>query len=480
MEESVTSQPLLTGVSVKRLFGRHDYHLHFPQLSSGGNRLVLLHGDNGSGKTTLLRLVWHVLSRAESSGHRTYLSKTPFESLTLNLRGNRSISVRKTDGLVGTFTLTLRRPDVEDVVVTFEADEELKIRGPRGVSSSRALLRARNSVAHRNTSDGTLDIDWTLYEAEQRRDRLNTHAEELYLKFLESEVHNPLYLADDRSLYSDDEDIQRTREIVSRRDESDRRATPDALSRLVFLELQVTLRRVNEYLRSSTLGGQNAGSAGSNSIYETLLRQLGVQDRAAADRDRKDEESPHRLLEVIGGRSKDFETYGLVPKFDARMFANLLGNIHDPSRSEIANQVIGPYLSGLQARYDALEEAKNVLATLIPTINAFFRTKKITFTPQEGIRIVSDEGERLLVGSLSSGERQLLMLLCTTLLARDETQLFIIDEPELSLGVEWQRQIIRALVDLTAGTEVQFLIATHSIEIISGAPESLVLLDDES
>lgn len=476
MGDATASQPLVMSVSIKQLFGRHNYSLSFPAAAAGADRLVLIHGDNGSGKTTLLRLIWHTLSAAESSGHRSYLSKTPFETLTIELRGGQSIVVQKSDGLVGTFTVTLSRPDIDDVAVTFEADEDLRIPSSRASTPSRSLLRARNAAAHRNAFDSALEIDWTIYEAEQTRERVNTHAEEAYLRFLSNEVSNPLYLADDRSLYSDDEDIQRTRALVSRREDNERRATPDALARLVFLELQVTLRRVNDYLRSLTLGGQNAGSAGSNSIYETLLRQLAFQATAS---DVDETESPHQLLELIGKRSRDFEAYGLVPRFDSEMFANLLADIDDQSRAQIANQILGPYLSGLLARYDALEDAKNVLATLIPTINGFFRAKQITFRPREGIQIVSDDGGSLPVSSLSSGERQLLMLLCTTLLARDETQLFIIDEPELSLGVEWQRKIIRALLALTAGTGVQFLVATHSIEIISGAPESLVVLTDE-
>nr|WP_256414390.1 AAA family ATPase [Frigoribacterium sp. CFBP 8754] len=451
----------------------------FPRLPGSGDRLVLLHGDNGSGKTTVLRLLWHTLSSAEKSGHRSYLSRTPFEALTISLRGDQSICVRKAEGLVGTFTITLVRPDVEDVVVSFEANEDLSIQGPRGLASSRALLRARRNLQAHELENGSFNIDWMEYEEEQRQDHLNSRSEREFLDFLVQEIRNPLYLADDRSLYSDDEDIQRTRTIVSRHSELDR-ATPDVLSKLVFQELRVTLRRVNEYLRSSTLGGQNAGSAGSNSIYESLLRQLADQDETPTGPDGTADESPSKLLEVIAKRSHDFELYGLVPRFDANLFAALLSKITDPSRSQIANQVLVPYLSGLQARYDALEDAKNVLSTLIPTINAFFSSKQITFTPREGIEIVSDDGDLLPVDSLSSGERQLLMLLCTTLLARDQTQLFIIDEPELSLGVEWQRKIIDALLKLTDGTEVQFLVATHSIEIISGAPDSLVLLTDES
>ncbi|OAD20766.1 hypothetical protein THIOM_003509, partial [Candidatus Thiomargarita nelsonii] len=40
-----------------------------------------------------------------------------------------------------------------------------------------------------------------------------------------------------------------------------------------------------------------------------------------------------------------------------------------------------------------------------------------------------------------------------------------IDEPELSLHVSWQRQLIRALCDCASGALPLFLFATHSSSI---------------
>lgn len=65
--------------------------------------------------------------------------------------------------------------------------------------------------------------------------------------------------------------------------------------------------------------------------------------------------------------------------------------------------------------------------------------------------------------SLSSGEKQLLILLTQTLLQEQQPFIYIADEPELSLHIEWQHKIINAIKELNPN--VQIIAATHSPEI---------------
>lgn len=70
---------------------------------------------------------------------------------------------------------------------------------------------------------------------------------------------------------------------------------------------------------------------------------------------------------------------------------------------------------------------------------------------------------RIPVSALSSGEKQLLILLTETLLQQERNYLFIADEPELSLHIEWQRKIILSIHDLNPNAQI--IVATHSPEI---------------
>ena len=153
----------------------------------------------------------------------------------------------------------------------------------------------------------------------------------------------------------------------------------------------------------------------------------------------------------------------------------MLGGV-PPDRRDLANEILSPYLTSLKARINALEEAESLLRTLLSILNNFLVDKQFTFTPRGGLRIITPEGESIDPRALSSGERQLTMLLCTTVLARRDSRIFIIDEPELSLGVPWQREILAALLRLTEGTSLQFVVATHSVEMMSSERENLVRL----
>ncbi|MYH79194.1 AAA family ATPase [Candidatus Poribacteria bacterium] len=65
---------------------------------------------------------------------------------------------------------------------------------------------------------------------------------------------------------------------------------------------------------------------------------------------------------------------------------------------------------------------------------------------------------------LSSGEKQILSFLCYNAFYNN-TPIFI-DEPELSLHIDWQRFLLPTLLDQSTGN--QFFIATHSPFIFSG------------
>ena len=73
---------------------------------------------------------------------------------------------------------------------------------------------------------------------------------------------------------------------------------------------------------------------------------------------------------------------------------------------------------------------------------------------------------------LSAGEKQVLSFLAYN--AFYENTPIIIDEPELSLHIDWQRALLPALLE--QGTSNQLILATHSPFIYANYPEKEILL----
>ena len=76
---------------------------------------------------------------------------------------------------------------------------------------------------------------------------------------------------------------------------------------------------------------------------------------------------------------------------------------------------------------------------------------------------------------LSSGEKQMLSFLCYN--AFYDNGIIFIDEPELSLHVDWQRMLFDILME--QGTQNQLIVATHSPFIYSQFPDKELILDDD-
>jgi hypothetical protein len=225
------------------------------------------------------------------------------------------------------------------------------------------------------------------------------------------------------------------------------------------------------------ISGTAQGSQGVDAIYlDVLSRLVGTASTHIVNEEASLSDVAKRLGE-LDARSKQFSEFGLVPYVRAEPFITLL-NEGDPSRASIIEGVLTPYLDGQRARLDSLQATESLIRTFVETVNSFLVNKRMTYSLRNGLRISNtDDGSALAPEQLSSGERQLLLLLCHAMLSGAESALFIIDEPEISLNVKWQRKLISALLSCVQFSNVQFILATHSVEIITGHRQFLARLN---
>lgn len=111
----------------------------------------------------------------------------------------------------------------------------------------------------------------------------------------------------------------------------------------------------------------------------------------------------------------------------------------------------------------------NVLSELAGRV---YKNKGIRFS---SLWTLGNTTETFLPNQLSAGEKQMLGFLCYN--AFSENSSIFIDEPELSLHVDWQRSLFGYLLEQKSSN--QFIVSTHSPFIYSKYPKNEIVLDED-
>lgn len=127
----------------------------------------------------------------------------------------------------------------------------------------------------------------------------------------------------------------------------------------------------------------------------------------------------------------------------------------------IGNRIIEQLQAGHTDAAQQLSQAKTRFQDIVDEL--FEETgKKIVRTENE-IRF-SQIGETLMPYQLSSGEKQMLAILLTVLVEDQLPYVLFMDEPEVSLHIEWQKRLIDLVVEMNPN--VQIILTTHSPAVI--------------
>lgn len=113
------------------------------------------------------------------------------------------------------------------------------------------------------------------------------------------------------------------------------------------------------------------------------------------------------------------------------------------------------------------EKASTISATktlFLDIVDEFFReTHKQIVRDANEITFLQD-GDILTPYQLSSGEKQILVILLTVLVQDGKKGVFLMDEPEISLHIEWQQKLISTIHKLNPHTQI--ILTTHSPAVI--------------
>ena len=140
----------------------------------------------------------------------------------------------------------------------------------------------------------------------------------------------------------------------------------------------------------------------------------------------------------------------------------------------IGNRIIAELQAGNPDAAQQLSMQKKRFQDIVDDL--FSETgKKIVRTENE-IRF-SQIGETLMPYQLSSGEKQILAILLTVLVEDNQPYVLFMDEPEVSLHIEWQKRLIDLCLELNPN--VQIILTTHSPAVVmNGWVDSVTEVSD--
>lgn len=134
-------------------------------------------------------------------------------------------------------------------------------------------------------------------------------------------------------------------------------------------------------------------------------------------------------------------------------------------------------MSMIDASAEKQAEMKARIEDFRSVINGLFQeTEKHIEIEGNKFNIVS-KGNVLPIDALSSGEKQILLIMLRVFLLEGKESYVLLDEPENSLDISWQYKLIDTLTKLNPNA--QFFITTHSPSIFgAGWGDKIIYMED--
>jgi len=245
----------IKSITVKGLFGYLNYTLPEKKTKIERTKLFILYGDNGTGKTTILRLTYSLLSYAQRQGDKTFLSETPFKTLTIDFDNGLKVSAKKKTHKSFDYkiSITHKKNNLEEIF-TFKYSE-------RKDQEQLKLDKILNLLA---------SFGITYYFLSDRRDLKTT-------------------LPNTRDITTRDSVIRKNWEALEREkhyspneiEYEDNFPSLDRNEKFLNTELYSSIQRVEERFRQQALTGSSEGHESANSIYMSLIKRLGTKQKVA-------------------------------------------------------------------------------------------------------------------------------------------------------------------------------------------------------
>ncbi|MBE6749054.1 MAG: ATP-binding cassette domain-containing protein [Ruminococcaceae bacterium] len=407
---------------------------------------LILVGENGSGKTTILRMLYEVLACRWSQ-----LSTEDFSSIKILFSDNSCVEIEKEKILVA-----------QKLIVN--SHSELFGDLPMVV---RRHLSERSNISGRDISyDLILEMldeydysDSQIYaQIKEKIDEVESEMLSEYTKAIKDKIDfNIMYLPTYRRVekrlgyvnergYSRRPINARVREFGYLEDQS------IEIAKTGMDDVEFFIQRSLENIK------RKADISASRLNYQCFKGILSkISDSVEFNEDILSKES---IENVFGSINEN-----VLSAEESEQIKDQLVRIKKSApKRQTYDQIVYYFYSMLYDRYQQLRENERGILNFFDACNGYLVNKKFEYDEKEySYNIYVDKGEKkreIKLEQLSSGEKQVVSIFSYLYLSPFAKSLILIDEPELSLSVPWQK---RFLLDLANGSQCAGVISvTHS------------------
>ena len=430
------------GLIQLRVEGLFDEFTHEIKLNAK-ERLSLVHGPNGVGKTTLLRIV-------DAFFNKRYplLRRMPFSTIIVTLTdGDRMQVTRKLapdqsvhQGSRMILEFISLPAHGRSQTWVFKTVGEAQVAAPMVEEYIQELTRIGSREWLDSSSGESMDLEQVLDRYSDRLPVVNGPLQKIPGWLAEFTDRVPVYFIE----------AQRLQSYTSARGSRFRRHPEGTLQ---LPTVTVHAEDLAEKIKR-TLANYGDYSQILDSTFPTRLLEQGDKPHVIESQT----EIRDRYVQQ-GERRNRYVRAGLLDAGDVL-------TLPDRELDDSERRVLGTYMDDVEKKLHVLEDLADKLELFLSIVNGKFRRKTLTVDRENGFRVSIANGGHLELASLSSGEQQEIVLAYGLLFREEPGTLILLDEPELSLHVSWQLDLIPDLLKIAELTNLEFLVATHSPQVI--------------
>lgn len=425
-------------IHVRGLFGMYDHDV----VLNEHERMTVVHGPNGVGKTVLFKLVQDLLA-----GSGIDLLKYPFRECLVEFTNAATLKAKKGSKKGGgvQVTSTLERSTSE---ISIDAKSFTRL-AHRLESRLPIHQMGPDSWIDPETGERLNSFEVISRYGGQVDDEFDGLLEGSLPKWRKDQIYIPkIHLIEAQRLI-------KFRSVTARPYHgSEAQAVRDTVmeySKQLKQKINTTLA---EYGRQA------------QKLDQTFPQRLLHQGGAPADAKQIEGD-----LEAIEKTQETYRQLGLIEEKPSPIQG--LGHLGSDTVKLAAMTV---YVTDMKTKLGVLDYLAQRVSLLLGQINEKFTDKRLLIDGEHELAVKTNHGDTIPVSALSSGEQHQIVLAYDMLFRIEANSLVMIDEPELSLHVNWQERFLSDLESVIGVANFDALIATHSPYIINGRNELVVSL----